>query len=140
MNSRDLNARPVVLLARLYLGGIFLLAGGGKIFGDGVSNFAAYISQQFQGTILPELFLTAISYTLPYVEFLLGILLVAGLLRKFSFTVAGLVFLALSQGQFILGEYATAAHNGVYFLVAIIALLLVRKPTLAVDTLFHTEV
>lgn len=140
MNRNNLNTRPVILLARLYVGGILFLAGYGKIFDQGVAGFAGYLNQQFQSTFLPDFVLTVFGYSLPYVEFFIGILLIIGLMRKFSLTVAGGVFLLLSQGQFMIGEYATAAHNGVYFLVTLIALLYVQKPTLGVDTLFHTEV
>lgn len=138
----NLNTRPVVFLSRLYLGGIFLIAGSGKIFKTGVNHFNQYIHTTFEATPLPSFFLTLFGYSHPYLELILGILLLLGLFRRFSFTLTAFLCLILSQGQFIIQEYATAAHNGVYFLVSVLALALIASspPFMAVDSFFEDRV
>lgn len=134
---KKLNRGSVVLLARLYLGGIFLLGGAGKIFKQGPGAFVGYLHKGFGSTVLPELFITSFGYALPFVELIVGITLILGLYRRASFTVAALLCMVLSQGQFMIQEYATAAHNGIYFLVALVGLALVARPTFAIDSYFE---
>jgi thiosulfate dehydrogenase [quinone] large subunit len=137
---KKLNRGPVVLLVRLYLGGIFLLAGAGKIFKQGPEAFVGHLHEGFGSTVLPEVFVTAFGYTLPFVEFIVGITLILGLFRRASFTVAALLCVVLSHGQFMIQEHATAAHNGIYFLVALTGLVLVARPTFAIDSYFEKRV
>lgn len=126
--------RWAVFMIRLFLGGIFFIAGLSKIFFMGVPGFVGYVQEQFAGTFLPELFINGFGYTLPYVEFVLGIVLIVGLFRQFSFIVAGFLAMVLAHGQFLIEEHATAAHNGIYFLIAIAGLLLLTRPCFALDS------
>lgn len=135
----DFNKRLAVLLMRLYLGGIFLVAGSGKVFAQGIGNFAQYIQGSFSSTFLPSFMLTILGYSLPLLELAVGVLLIIGLFRTFSFALTGLLCILLSQGQFMIKEYATAAHNGIYFLVAIAGLILLDRSILALDSLFETR-
>lgn len=135
----DFNKRLAVLLMRLYLGGIFLVAGSGKIFGQGIGNFAQYIQGTFSSTFLPSFMLTILGYSLPLLELAVGVLLIIGLFRTFSFALTGLLCILLSQGQFMIKEYATASNNGIYFIVAIAGLILLDRSILALDSLFETR-
>lgn len=137
---KDFNTRIVVFLSRIYIGGILLLAGSDKIFVDGVAGFVQYLQGGFGETFLPIFLVTALGYILPFAEFLVGLMLIVGLFRKVSFTGAGILFLLLSQGQFMIEEYATAARNGVYFLVTVFALAILSRPVLAFDSIFDTKV
>lgn len=80
------------LASRLVLGGVFLVAGATKIVDPG--SLAASIRTYELG--LPEWFVTFAAYSLPYLEVLLGLYLIAGLFMKASGWAAGaLMFLFL---------------------------------------------
>ena len=86
------------LLSRLVLGGVFLLAGGSKALDPG--SLAASIRSY--GLNLPEWFVSLSAYSLPYLEILLGLYLLAGLFTKPSDWATNalmmLFIVALAQG------------------------------------------
>jgi putative oxidoreductase len=97
--ARGLLANPYLsLVARIVLGGVFLYAGVSKVFDPG--GLAASIRSYGLG--LPEWFVTLSAYSLPLLEALLGLYLLAGLFTRAStWAVNGLMalfLLALVQG------------------------------------------
>lgn len=97
MRNLLLNPR-VSLLSRAILGGVFLYAGATKIFDPG--GLAASIRSYELS--LPEWFVSLSAYSLPYLEVMLGLYLLAGLFTRVSALVtSGLMvvfILALLQG------------------------------------------
>lgn len=96
---RAFFANPYVsLLSRAILGGVFLYAGAAKVVDRG--GLAASIRSY--GLSLPEWFVTAAAFALPYLEILLGLYLLVGLFTRFSAAATGglmVVFIfALLQG------------------------------------------
>ena len=82
-----------LLLGRLALGSYMLLAGWGKITGDGgVSGFVSNGFMKLSPAWLPEWFGRPYGYALPFAELILGALLVLGL---FTRPAAGLICLVL---------------------------------------------
>ena len=67
-------------MARRVLGGVFLVAGGTKVFDPG--GLAASIRTYELG--LPEWFVTVSAYALPYLEVMLGLYLIVGLFTRAS--------------------------------------------------------
>lgn len=97
--ARGLLGNPYVsLVSRLVLGGVFLYAGVTKVFDPG--GLAASIRSY--GLSLPEWFVTLSAYSLPLLEVLLGLYLLAGLFTRVSaWAASGLMMLftaALVQG------------------------------------------
>ncbi len=86
------------LFSRILLGGVFLFAGVAKALDPG--SLAASIRSY--GLNLPEWFVSVSAYSLPYLEILLGLYLLAGLFTKPSaWTTNALMLLfivALAQG------------------------------------------
>lgn len=86
------------LISRLILGGVFLFAGVSKALDPGAlaSSIRSY------GLGLPEWFVSLSAYSLPYLEIILGLYLLAGLFTKSSaWATNGLMLLfivALAQG------------------------------------------
>lgn len=86
------------LLSRILLGGVFLFAGASKALDPG----SLTASIRSYGLNLPEWFVSLSAYSLPYLEILLGLYLMAGLFAKPSaWATNALMFLfivALVQG------------------------------------------
>ena len=89
------------LLARLILGIVLIWAGVAKVTHPAVSAQAVRAYQ-----ILPYDFADYVGYALPVLEILIGLLLVAGLLTRWSAAVGGLLMLA-----FIIGISWVWAHG-----------------------------
>ena len=91
--SRSWRADVVGLLARLILGVVLLVAGGLKVTSPAVSARAV---RAFQ--ILPYDLAGYVGYTMPVIEIVVGLLLIAGLFTRVSAAVGGLLMLAFVIG------------------------------------------
>ena len=83
----------VGLVARLVLGGVFIVAGALK-----VSDTSASIRAVTAYDLLPVPVATIVGYALPWLEICLGLLLVIGLLTRVSAAVLGLLLVAFIIG------------------------------------------
>jgi len=145
MNGSGRSGADLVL--RWFLGLVLTLAGAYKILGMGLGGFAGYLGGMFAGTFVPGFAITAFAYVLPFAELGAGLLLLLGWRRQAVALAAGVLFLLLAGGQFLLGyaqalagdgdasaaAFATAARNGIYVLAAAAMLALDAPPRLALD-------
>jgi thiosulfate dehydrogenase [quinone] large subunit len=113
-----------VAIGRWALGLFFFYSGLVKIMG-GVSGFVnGYLVPLFSKTFLPSILVTSYGYVLPYVELILGILLIVGIFRNAVLFLTGLTLISLTFGQMLLQQHAVVANNFIYiFLTAILLFL-----------------
>ena len=109
-------------LLRFALGVLFLFAAIGKFAGPGPAGFANWTLQEFEATYLPRFMLIPYAYTLPYLEFVLGVVLILGIFTRTSLTVAALLLISLALGKMVLQDHATVANNLNYVFMAAVAL------------------
>lgn len=81
--NQDKNSLPV-LLARFFLGAVFLYAGGPKILDP--MNFAEAISNY---RLVPATLVTLTAVAVPWLEVVVGICLLSGLLTRSAAALAG---------------------------------------------------
>jgi hypothetical protein len=74
---------------RLSLGINILIHGSSRIFGPGVEAFASKTASEFAGTPLPPGPVHAFLTVLPFAEFILGVLITAGLFTRWALTLGG---------------------------------------------------
>lgn len=91
MNTRV--ADVVGLLARLVLGGVFLVAGALKV---PTPESLAKATQAYQ--LLPHDVATYVGYALPIIEVILGLLLIIGLFTRISAAISSLLLVAFIIG------------------------------------------
>lgn len=103
-----------VALARWCIGIILLFAGISK-FSMGIGKFAEMIPTMFEKTWLPKVLLVPYGYALPFVELILGALLILGLFRNFSLSITTLLFISLMFGQFLLAMSGDKDSGSVMF-------------------------
>ena len=99
-------------LLRVTLGVLFLFSGIGKI-GGGVGNFVLKTTQDFSG-ILPSFLVTPFAYALPFVEALLGGLMMMGLFNTVVLAAAGFLMIALTFGTVMQSDFPNVAQNVMY--------------------------
>jgi len=124
-------------LLRVSLGVLFLFSGIGKI-GGGVGNFAAKMTQDFSG-ILPSFLVTPFAYALPFVEAILGALLVIGLFNTIVLAAAGFLMILLTFGTVMQGNFPTVAHNVMYSFFISMLLALAGYNGYSVDRLLRRD-
>ena len=112
---------------------IFLFNGIEK-FKGGIGNFAGGMNQHFAGK-LPAALVLPFAYALPFLEVLVGALLVLGLFQFAALVLAALLMLGLTFGTVILGDPPTVAHNLQYAFVIFILLYLAEHNGYSVDRL-----
>jgi uncharacterized membrane protein YphA (DoxX/SURF4 family) len=81
------------IVARIFVGGIFILAGFFKLI-DPIENFRGMITAY---GVIPYALVTPISLFLPWLEFLVGVFLIAGYFPRLS-----AAFLGLCSASFII--------------------------------------
>ena len=95
--------RYLSLVFRIGLGVVFIVSGAGKL-----PELAAFVNQVEEADILPHALATAYGTALPYVEIVIGALLILGLLSRFAAGIGGLAALS-----FIIGN-STRLYRGLY--------------------------
>ncbi len=103
-------------LLRYGLGILMLFTGLGK-FQMGIDMVATSTAASFSATILPVVVAKYFMYVLPFIEVILGIWLISGLMKKYSFRAIGVLFLILIVGLFLKGDMNTVNQIFVYLLV-----------------------
>jgi uncharacterized membrane protein YphA (DoxX/SURF4 family) len=98
--------RYVTLFSRIVLGGIFVFAGAAKIPRIVPTNGASFYQEIMQYQILQHQLATAMAYTLPPLEIIIGILLIFGVLLKTSSALSGLITLS-----FIIAKVSALARG-----------------------------
>jgi thiosulfate dehydrogenase (quinone) large subunit len=111
-------------ILRLTLGINILIHGVGRLFGLGAGEFATKTSSAFAGTPLPHGVVYAFLLILPFAEAILGALMIAGLLTRWTMTLGGLLIAALVFGTALRSDWSTA---GVQMVYAIIYYFLLRN-------------
>jgi len=95
--------RYLSFIFRLGLGVIFIISGAGKL-----PELAAFSDLVEEANVLPHALARAYGTALPYVEIVIGALLILGLLSRFAAGIGGLAALS-----FIIGN-STRLHRGLY--------------------------
>jgi thiosulfate dehydrogenase [quinone] large subunit len=106
------------LLLRADLGLVLFFYGLNKFLGQGgLPASVEYIAGGFRETYLPMALVWPFAYVIPFAEVVLGLLLVLGLMTRAALLGAGLLLLALTTGQAILGDPEVVGHNLIYMIL-----------------------
>lgn len=95
--------RYLSFVFRIGLGVVFIISGAGKL-----PELATFVDQVEEANILPHALARAYGTALPYVEIVIGVLLILGLLTRFAAVIGG-----LSALSFIIGN-GTRLYRGLH--------------------------
>lgn len=126
LNSAEsvrLDRRLAYLVFRLSLGINIFVHGAGRIFGPGASAFAAKTGAGFANVPLPHGLVYAFLITVPYAEFILGILITLGLITRWALTLGGLLIATLIFGTALLSDWPTVGIQMIYAIVYYLLLM-----------------
>ena len=113
----------ISLLLRVGIGTLFLFAGLNKFMREGgATGVSEGMAERFANTVLPSVLVTPYVFALPYVEVILGTLLILGLFTRPALLITGLLLLSLALGLLAGGDNDTVAKVLNYLLITCIAL------------------
>ncbi|MDQ6478214.1 DoxX family membrane protein [Dyadobacter sp. LHD-138] len=105
------------------------LAIGMSMFGHGLvrlpklAGFSAWMVDQFEKSVLPDIVVIPFSYILPITEFLVGVFLLIGLFTRQSLIAGALVMIALIFGTTMIEEWGSLGSQLIH--VAFFSVLLI---------------
>lgn len=129
----DLSAAYVLL--RITLGINIALHGITRIVA-GTGAFEAALSKQFASTALPHIAVQGFGYVLPWVEAVIGLLLIFGAWTRVTLIAGALVMAMLTVGTCLLQDWNVAGLQLIYSTVYFILIATVRHNRLSVDDFF----
>lgn len=111
MNKEEEKLRNAgMFFIRVLLGIIFLMQGYGKIFTMGLPVVYDRFFKAFENGILPKWLIVFTAYYTSYVELIGGLLLIAGLLRKYAMYLLALDLLIVSFGHGLMEPIWDLSH------------------------------
>ena len=125
-------------LLRVALGLNILMHGVARIL-TGTDVFAAGLSRTFQGTPLPHSAVVAFGLSLPWVEALLGLLLLAGFLTRWALIAGSLLMLVLMFGSSLHQDWNIVGIQLTYAVVYAILLALHGVDRYSLDALVKSR-
>jgi thiosulfate dehydrogenase [quinone] large subunit len=119
-------------LLRLAIGADMFLHGATRI-GAGVGNFATKMVSDFQGTVLPPDLVHAFGLTLPFVEGLIGLLLIVGWFTRSALVAGSFLMVALIFGTALRSDWNTVAIQLIYTVIYYLLLSRIGDNAYALD-------
>jgi thiosulfate dehydrogenase (quinone) large subunit len=119
------------LLLRLALGASLL--GHGLVRLPKLAGFSQWMVATFQKSMLPAALVTPFSYALPILEFVIGLLLVAGLFTRVSLVAAGALMLVLILGACLIENWDALPSQLIHVAFAVLLLNFLSSNTWALD-------
>lgn len=120
---------------------IVRLAIGASMFGHGLvrlpklDKFSAWMVGSFKDSILPSSLVTPFSYTLPIAEFLIGLLLIVGLLTRQTLVAGGIVMILLILGATLIENWEALVSQLLHAVIFALLLSSISYNSYAVDNL-----
>lgn len=121
------------LLLRLALGASLL--GHGLVRLPKLAGFSQGMVGAFQKSMLPAALVTPFTYALPILEFVIGLLLVAGLFTRLSLVAAGVLMLLLILGACLIESWEALPSQFIHVAFAAVLLNFLTSNTWALDNL-----
>ncbi len=117
--------------------GLVLLAYGVAKFLDGRDAVVARMVHQFADSPIPDLCVRLLAQLLPFLEVVLGVLLVAGVFTLEALIALGALLIALTVGKAVLQDTDTVAHNLIFVAIVHGMLVRVREDRWGIDWLWR---
>jgi len=133
MRFRDEDLCIAFLLMRLGIGFTFFFFGMKKLFM--YADIAGIFQQRFAESWLPGFMVTAFSYSIPFVETILGALLVLGLFTRPVLYLIGFTMVSLNFGLAVIGDSPGVAKNIPYLLLIGLDIILLNYNKYSLDNL-----
>lgn len=99
-------------------------------------SFAANMTKNFEGSILPGWFVYAFSLILPFLEALLGVTLVLGMLTRWTLLALSLLMSTLIFGTALRSDWTTVGVQMIYVIAYFLAFVFLEHNQYSLDRVF----
>lgn len=130
-----LDRAIAILLLRVALGLDILLHGITRLFIGGLDAFVNSTVAQFQHTVLPLWQVRAFATAIPFLEFAIGLFLIAGLALRWTIIAGAALMLALEFGTAMRSDWAVVSSQLLYSLLYSALLFCRAYDTYSLDSL-----
>jgi thiosulfate dehydrogenase (quinone) large subunit len=120
---------------RLTFGVNICFRGIARIFVLGLDNFSAGMMKQFSATWFPAFFIDTFAHTLPWIETVLGIMLILGLKTRLALIVGAVMMTCLTFGTMFLQDFNLAWLQLTYAIAFFLLLATRAWNVISLDTL-----
>ena len=129
----DLNGKQWgFLVFRIALGVNLLIHGAVRIFGD-YGGFVDGLNKYFEPTIIAGGLVTAFATVLPWIEVLLGVLLLVGFQTKWALVATGLVMSVLIFGMSLVQNWDAVGIQMIYVISVFLLLTNIESNRICID-------
>ncbi|MGB8771990.1 MAG: DoxX family protein [Candidatus Korobacteraceae bacterium] len=122
-------------LLRVTLGTNIALHGISRILA-GSASFVSLLTKQFESTALPHFAVQGFGYALPWLEALIGLLILFGALTRVALIAGALLIVLLTFGSTLHQDWDIAGLQLIYALVYFVLIGLRQHNSLSIDGLF----
>jgi thiosulfate dehydrogenase (quinone) large subunit len=136
--AKDTDQALAYLFLRATLGVNIVLHGVARLLA-GPGHFVSTLAQQFHSTPLPRTLVVAFAYALPWIEAVLGLLVVIGLFTRVALSLGALLILVLTFGSCLLQNWDVAGLQLIYAAIYAALLAWVSADRFSLDSLLHRE-
>lgn len=119
-------------ILRLTLGFVFLVYAVEKLM-TGPLQFSESLQKDFSKVWLPPAGVYIFGLVLPFLELVIGLLLILGLFTKFALILAGGLLVVLTIGLATLGNPGGVAHNLIFSIIIFLLLYHAEENGLCLD-------
>lgn len=120
------------LMIRLGIG--ISMLGHGLVRIPKLMAFSEGMLKNFEDSILPDFLLTPFSYALPFVEFLIGLLLILGWQTKRTAVAGGFLMLALIAGTSLIENWGALPSQMIHLLFFVLVYEFNKANAFALDS------
>jgi thiosulfate dehydrogenase (quinone) large subunit len=137
-SAKDPDLSLAYLFLRATLGVNIMLHGVSRLL-SGPGHFVSTLAQQFHSTPLPQPLVVAFAYSLPWVEAVLGLLVLIGLFTRVALSLGALLILVLTFGSTLLQNWDVAGLQLIYAAVYAALLAFLSANRFSIDALIHYD-
>lgn len=127
-----------LLVARLALG--VSMFGHGVVRFPKIEAFANGMTKSFEASILPASLVLPFGYILPVIEFVVGVLLIAGLFSRFALVLGSLAMIALIFGSALIEQWGYIQIQLVHIAFFVLLLNFIKQDHYSLDFLIKKRV
>jgi thiosulfate dehydrogenase [quinone] large subunit len=125
------NDQLAFFLARITIGINLFIHGLIRI--PKLSAFVEHLVTGFQGTYLPEFLVSGFAYVLPFIEFIIGLMLIIGLKTRFFAATGAILIAVLIFGSGVKEDWPGVGSQMIYALFFFILIKNLEHNVLAID-------
>lgn len=137
LTSKQGNIELAYLILRLTMGVNIFVHGLVRI--PKLDSFSVWMVDYFKDTFLPEFMVSQLAYSMPFMELIIGALLIVGLFTRKALLAGALLMVVLIFGACLRENWEWASFQLIYALFYFVLSYFIDLNRFSIDTLFNKK-